>query len=76
MREARAALRKRLVEMREALVEGLAAEPDSDGGMLAVLGHIGAALAAIDGMPAAETVAPVVQKGGINPQRGAPVAAV
>jgi hypothetical protein len=48
MSEARTALRERLIEMREALVEGLAAEPHIDGGMLALLGHVGSALAAID----------------------------
>jgi hypothetical protein len=59
MSEARTALRERLVEMREALVDGLAAEPHIDGGALALLGHVGAALIAIDGMPDAETVASV-----------------
>lgn len=59
MSEARAALRERLIEMREALVEGLAAKPHVDGGMLALLGHVGTALAAIDGMPDAGSVASV-----------------
>jgi hypothetical protein len=58
MSEARAALRERLIEMREALVEGLAAKPHIDGGMLALLGSVGAALAAIDATDA-ETVASV-----------------
>ena len=60
--EARTALRERLIEMREALVEGLAAEPHIDGGALALLGSVGSALAAIDAMPAAGSVGPVAQK--------------
>jgi hypothetical protein len=60
--EARTALRERLIEMREALVEGLAAEPHLDAGMLGLLASVGSALAAIDAMPAAGSVGSVVQE--------------
>ena len=46
-----AELRARLIAMRETLVEGLAAEPALDGGMLALLGNVGAALDALDRTP-------------------------
>jgi hypothetical protein len=40
-------LHERLVAMREALIAGLAASPVIEGGHLALLGHVGAALAAL-----------------------------
>jgi hypothetical protein len=44
----RADLRERLVEMRESLIETLAAAPHLDAGLLNLLGSVGAALRAID----------------------------
>jgi hypothetical protein len=41
-------LRERLLAMRASLVDGMAAAPHLDGGHLALLGHVGAALAAVD----------------------------
>jgi hypothetical protein len=46
-------LRERLLAMREALIAGLAASPVIEAGHLALLGHVGAALAALVAVPAA-----------------------
>lgn len=43
-----AELRERLIAMRASLVEGMAASPTLDSGMLALLGNVGAALDALD----------------------------
>lgn len=43
-------LRERLCEMRQALVDGMTAAPVIEPGHLALLGHVGAALAALDAM--------------------------
>jgi hypothetical protein len=45
-------LREKLVEMRADLVEQLAAQ--IDGGVLALLGSVGAAIVALDAMPTGE----------------------
>ena len=52
-RDLRDALRERLVFMRGDLIERLA-KGGIDGGMLALLGSVGAAIAAIDAIPAKE----------------------
>lgn len=41
-------LRERLLAMREVLIAGLAGSPVIEAGHLALLGHVGAALAAVD----------------------------
>ena len=44
-------LRERLLTMRESLVEGLGSAPHIDGGHLALLGHVGTALSALNAIP-------------------------
>ncbi len=44
-------LRERLIEMRQALVNGMTAAPMIEPGHLALLGHVGAALAALGDVP-------------------------
>ena len=51
-------LRERLSTMRESLVEGLGSAPHLDGGHLALLGHVGAALSALDAIPTDGDAAP------------------
>jgi hypothetical protein len=54
MPDPRDELRERLLAMRETLVDGLAASPVIESGYLALLGHVGAALAALDAAPPKE----------------------